>query len=132
MAGGVAAALVRSNRRFAFSSDPARSRTGGSGNLLSLLVIVLLGCVSCVLVVGMIPLDRLFIPLGRSLRRFGGCKVGYTVSHWVSVVQPVMYHPSQGMVAKWDHLSTCQRMSAFKLRILTNLSDVDGTADSAY
>jgi hypothetical protein len=97
-----------------------------------LLVIVFLGCVSCVLVVGMIPLDRLFVPLGRFLRRFGGCKVGYTVSHWVSVVQPVMYHPSQGMVAKWDHLSTCQRMSAFKLPILTDLGDVGGTADSAY
>ena len=109
MAAGVAAALVRSNRRIVFPQTPPEAAPEAAETFL--LVIVLLGCVSCVLVVGMIPLDRLFIPLGRSLGRFGGCKVGYTVSHWVSVVQPVMYHPSQGMVASGitcQHVSACQ------------------------
>ena len=44
-----------------------RGGTEGGGSSSLLLGFVLLGCVSRVLVVGVIPLDRLFVPLRRFL-----------------------------------------------------------------
>ena len=63
--------------------------TGASSGLL--IEIVLLGCLSGDLVVRMIPFDLVFVPLCRFLGRFGSCKVGYRVNHWMSVIQHVMY-----------------------------------------
>ena len=73
------------------------STGGGSGLLIE---IVLLGCLSGARVVSMIPLDRVFVPLCRFLGRFGSCKVGHRVNHWVSVAQHVMYRQSQGVMAR--------------------------------